>query len=222
MRYVRDLSGIQTPQVTDEPIAAATNVVKGAYMSQAAGLAIAATNGLTTKVLGVTASSHNGAADTLAPWNDDLTMRVYTSPSAVFAFPAPVITATANSTTNLVEASAVADFAAANAMQGGYLELKTKTSDSAVTSTIGTKKLITASVNATKQFTVAFTGAINVGDTFYCYPPKGFALGEFAADASAMVLTATVAQPIQVVGWDFDKREIHVAAKFHQYGNDND
>jgi hypothetical protein len=218
MRYVRDLSGIQTPQVTDEPIAAATNVVKGAYMSQAAGLAIAATNGLTSKVLGVTASGHNGATDTLAPWNNDLTMRVYSSPGAVFAFPAPVITATANTNAALVEASAVADVAAANAFQGGYLELKTA---AACTDPVGTRKLVTASVNATKQFTAAFTAA-NTGDTFYCYPPKGFALGEFSADSSAIVLTATAAQPVQVVDWDFDKKEVYVAAKFHQYGNDND
>jgi len=218
MRYVRDLSGIQTPQITDEPIATATNVIKGAYVSQSAGLTIAATNGLTSKVLGVTAQGHNGAAETLAGWNDDLTLRVYSSPGAVFAFPAPAITATANTNAALVEASGIADFAAANAFQGGYLELKTAV---ASTDPVGTRKLITASVNATKQFTVAFTAA-NTGDIFYCYPPKGFALGEFSADSSAIVLTATVAQPVQVVGWDFDKKEVLVAAKFHQYANDND
>jgi hypothetical protein len=219
MKYIRDLSGIQTPQITNEPIAVATNIAKGAVVSVSAGLTIAATNSLATKISGVTATGHNGVNGTLTGWNYKDTVRVYSSPTAVFAYPAPVITATTNSTTNLVEASAVADFAAANAMQGGYLELKSLATGSAVTDSVGTKKLITASVNATKQFTVAFTGAVNIGDTFYCYPPKGFYKGEFSSDGTAMVLTATTNGPLAVVDWDFDKKEVHVMARLHQRGN---
>lgn len=219
MRYVRDLGGIQTPQITNEPIATGTNLVTGAVVSVSAGLTIAAVNSLATKISGVTATGHNGVTDTLAGWNDDLTVRVYSSPTAVFAFPAPTITATTNSTTNLVEASALADFAAANAMQGGYLELKALATGSLVTDAPGTKKLITASVNAIKQFTVAFTGAVNIGDTFLCYPPKGFYKGEPSSDSTAIVLTATTNGPLKVVDWDFDKKEIHVMARLHDRGN---
>lgn len=216
MKYIRDLSGNQVPQITEVPIATGTNIAQGAYCSLSAGLTIAAVNNLSTKVAGVTEQTHTGTNGTLTSWNAATTVRMYTSPTAVFAYTAPTITATANTASNLVEASGLADFAAANAMQGGYLELKTI--NSTTSDSVGTRKLVTASVNATKQFTVAFTN-VGVGDTFYCYPPMGFYKGEFNSTGTEMVLTATTNGPLAVVGWDFEKKEVHVMARYHQYGN---
>ncbi len=219
MRYVRDLAGLEKPKVGYHPINTATNITMGAWVSQSAGLVIAATNSLATAVLGVTAASHTGSDSTLAPQLDAATVAVYDSPTAVFAMPAAQITATTNSTTNTIEATGIATFGAANVFQGGYLELVSIDTNSSVTDSVGTKKRISAFDHTNKIFTAAFTGAVAAGDVFYLYPPKGCQVGEFGSAATNMVYTATTNGPTKVVGWDYDLKEVQIAAKLHAFGN---
>lgn len=222
MRYVKDQLGFEKPKIGYHPIASATNIAAGAYVSISAGLVIAAVNTLTTALLGVTASSHLGTNNTLKAWDDAETVAVYDSPTAVFAMPCAQITATTNSTTNTVEATGIAAFGAANVFQGGYLEIVSLDTNSSVTDPVGTKKIISAFDHTNKIFTAAFTGAVVAGDVFYLYPPKGCYVGEIGSAATNLVYTATVNGPTRVVGWDFDNKEVQIGARFHAFGNDED
>lgn len=219
MKYVGDLAGFEKAKISYHPITNSTNIAKGAWVSQSAGLVIKATNNLATAVLGVTAASHDATNSTLTPWTDATKIPVYDSPTAVFSMPAAQITATTNSTTNTIEATGIAAFGAANVFQGGYLELVSIDTNSSITDSVGTKKIISAFDHTNKIFTAAFTGAVAAGDVFYLYPPKGCQVGEFGSLATNMVYTATTNGPTKVVGWDFELKEVHIAAKLHAFGN---
>jgi hypothetical protein len=223
MRYLRDLSGIQTPQVTTFPINTATNIAKNVYstINSATGHINAITNAATVAVIGVTASSHNGADATLSPWENASTVPIYSSPTAVFAAPAPTITAVATSNAAVVNATGTLGDYADNDFIGGYLELKTlDATNGTTTDPVGTKHIITDSANTTKLLTVAFTNGAATGDIFYIYPPIGLNV-EMLSGTTPSVLVDT-ASPVKVVGWDFDKKEVHLMATFHTYGNDVD
>lgn len=220
MRYVRDLGGIQTPQITYFPINTATNVAQGVYGSINAltGYVEAITNATTAAVIGVTASSHNGTNSTLSPWQDAATIPIYSSPGAVFACTAPTITAVATSNAAVINATGTLGSYADNDLIGGYMELKTKdATNGTTTDPVGTKHIITDSVNTTHLLSVAFTNSAATGDTFYCYPPIGLNF-ELASGTTASLAVDT-AGPLQVVGHDYDRKEIHVAASVHQLGH---
>lgn len=220
MRYVRDLSGIQTPQITNLPINASTNIAKGVYvtLNASTGYVEAIANSTTTAVIGVTASSHNAANATLSPWEAATNVQVYTSPTAVFACTAPTLTAVATSNAVQINVTGTLGDYADNDLIGGYLELKTKdATNGTTTDAVGTKRLITDSANSTKLINAAFTNGAATGDIFYCYPPIG--LNFELASGTTMSIAVDTAGPLRVAGWDFDRKEVFVVANIHQLGH---
>lgn len=226
LRYLRDMSGIQTPQVTSFPINAATNIAKGVAgtLNSSTGYIEAITNASTAAnpIAGVTAASHNAVNSTLSPWEVATEIRMYSSPGAVFAAPCPTVTAAAGSTNAVINAAGTLGAFADNAFIGGWAQLKTlDATNGTCTDPIGTKKFITDSANSTTLINAAFTNAAAVGDVFYIYPPVGFLI-EVATGTTPSLAACTSNAPLKVVGWDFDTHEIHLMAAQHPFGNDVD
>lgn len=205
MRQFQDVNGGVLSSAREYDIAANTDVTAGMVVKIVDGLVVAVSVAETGAILGYAAENHGGADDALNQRANGTRILVQDSPAAVAESHAPTLTASGGTTTT-VTVDAMAAFAA-NAFKGGYL----KGPDGGV-------RLISASAVASGvlTLTVAAGAAPVSGDKHVLFPPFGFNGGNLDAGKTKLVLTATAALPVQVIGRDEGRNMIWTAATKHQ------
>lgn len=208
MYQVMDLSGAVLHSEREYDIAVDTVINPGQLVKLTDGLVVAAAAGETGAVLGVAGENHHGAEDPLNPRANGKRIIVQDAPSAVFASPAPVLTALSGGNATTVKFTG-ADGVGADAFKGGYIKDKT-----------GHVRRITGSTDSSGSIdlTVESGETVAEGDTFVLFPPVGFRKANLSSDGTKLIVTATAELPIQVVGRDEQKNEIWTAAVLHQLG----
>lgn len=197
-------------------IAPTTAITPGQVVCITEGLVTAAKAAQTTPILGIAGESHSGQVDALNPRANGNKILVYDDPDLISACKAPEGTATGGTATTVV-IGGLAAFSADD-FNGGYLKLISKAEGSTNTDAIGTCKRINdfAISDGTGTFTVDRGATAAAGDVFAIYPPVGFAKGNLDTAGHALVLTATAALAIKVVGRKGD--DIMLMAKKHVLG----
>lgn len=226
MRPYQKAAGGVLSAVREYDIAAGTRILVGQVVKLVEGLVVAAAKNEAGAILGVAAENHLGGADVLNTRAKGTKICVWDAPDAIFACPAPTFTATGGSATT-VTTSTLAAFSNDD-FNGGYLKLIAKGEGSKNTDPIGSVKRITDyaynSTGTISTFTVASGAAACTGDVYALFPPVTFAKGNLDSDAEKnvlgqkLVLSATAALPIKVVGRNEDQNEIYVMAKSHVLG----
>ena len=210
-------SGEQVTGMGEYEIATGTVIALNQVVKLTSNKVVVGLVGETSPILGTAAEAHSGAADTLNPRSTGLRIKVYDSPNQVFECAAPKSTATGGSTTTFVD-STVSGFADSDFV-GGKLKLISKVAASTNLDPIGTVYDITGSTAATGTFTFAATTALVAGDVCQVFPPAGFAKGNLDTGISKLVLTASAALPLEIVGYDTARGVIRHKASLHQLGN---
>lgn len=204
MRQIEDVNGGVIHSVREYDIASGTAVVVGQVVKLSAGLVVPAAAGETGAILGVAAESHPGKPDALNERADGTRILVNDAPGAVFACAAPVVAATGGTATT-VTASGIAAFAA-NVFKGGFV----KGPD-------GHMRAISASAVADGTLTLTVDkGEIPVaGDEYVIFPPAGFTAGNLSSDGTKLVLSATAALSLRVMGRIENENKIKLTAVKH-------
>ncbi|MBQ7567063.1 MAG: hypothetical protein IJT18_08075 [Oscillospiraceae bacterium] len=220
MKFYQKADGGVLASTREYDIAKTTEIKCGQVVVLTEGLVAAAAANGTTRILGVAAEDHSGAADALNPRSNGTKILVIDAPDAIFRCKAPIMTATGGSATT-VTANTLAAFSNDD-FNGGYLLLVEKGASSTNTDPIGTIKRITDySYNSTgtvSTFTVASGATAAEGDKFVVFPPIGFAKGNLSSTRDALVLTATAGIPLKVVGRIEETQEICMMANTHLLG----
>ena len=218
MNPIYSTSGEQITSITEYEIATTTAISIGQLVKLTANKVVLAAVGETTPILGLAAENHSGAADVLNPRSNGTKIKVYDSPNQVYESTVPRSTATSGSATTFADTNIAV--LADDDFNGGKLKYVTKAAATTNTDPVGTIYDITDYTAATKLFTFAAAGgAFVAGDVCEVYPPTGFAKGNLDAGISKLVLTATAALPIEVVGYDTNRGQIRHKASLHQLGN---
>lgn len=210
MHQIMNVDGGVIQSIREYDIATTTSVYVGALVKLSEGLVVKASAGETGAVLGVAAESHTGVEDGLNERNNGTKIMVYDAPGAVFACPAPMMTALSGGNATTVKftgASGVGN----DAFNGGYIKDKT-----------GAIRRISDSVDSTGTITLTVDSGETIaeGETFVLYPPIGFSKGNLNADGTGIILTATASMSIKVAGRDEITDEIWLMAAKHALGND--
>lgn len=221
MKPINDKSGSEVTAVNEYPIETNTAVRLNQVCKLSGGIVVAAAQGETGAILGVAAEDHPGTADAFNLRADGKKLKVYDSPTQVFSSTAPRLTATGGTTTTLVVNDATLAAFADDDFNGGYMKLVSKAVASTNTDSIGTVYPITDFTIATKTFTTTQTagGAITAGDVFEIYPPIGFSKGNLASTLDKLILSATAALAMKVVGYDTELGKVKMEAALHEFGN---
>lgn len=216
MKAFQKVDGGVLLSMRDYPIAEATVLAPGQVVQLSSGKVVSGIAAQTAAILGIAAEGHGGGNAALCPGEDQSKVRVYDDPDLVFACKAPIHTATGGTATT-VQLSGLAAFAA-NDFAGGYLMLVEKAEGSTNTDALGTLKPIAASAvsDGTGTFTVASGAVAAAGDKYAIFPPVGFAKGNLDAAAQSLVLSATAALALKVVGRKGE--DIMLMAKKHALG----
>lgn len=220
MRPIQNAGGGVQLTAREYPVAAATAIKRGAVVKMSGGFVVLATAADTGRLLGIAAEDHPGAADALNPRANGAAILVYDSPLLICDYGAEIEAATGGSATTVTMSTLGAfdndDF------NGGYLVLVEKAANSANTDAVGTVKLITdyayVASGTVSTFTVESGGTAAAGDKYAIIPPVGFAKGNFGDDRLAVVLTATAAIKIKVVGCDIDTLRVRCMFSSHELG----
>jgi len=206
MKQVMNVNGAVLHSEREYDIAKSTAVTIGQVVKLEEGLVVPAAAGETGAILGYAAESHTGTADALNGRNDGVKILVQDAPDAIAVSPAPRVTASGGSATT-VKVDSMPSFAAA-VFNGGYLKAAAtgkvrRITDSAVASGVLT-------------LTVEAGDAAAEGDEFILFPPVGFSAGNLDTAGCKLVLTATAALPLRVVGRDEKGNNIYTMAAKHQ------
>lgn len=206
--------------VREYDIGTATAVKAGQVVQLSEGLVIAAVAAQTGAVLGIAAENHTGAYDALNPRANGDKILVYDDPGLLFTCAAPRMTATGGTATTIT-ASTLGAFANDD-FNGGFLMLMKKGAASTNSDPLGTVKRITDygynSTGTVSTFTVDSGAAACAGDEYLVFPPVGFAKGNLNATFDGLVLTATAALALKVVGRHEDSGKLVMMAKSHTLG----
>lgn len=216
MKAFQKVDGSVLLSCREYDIAPTTVVTPGQVVCITEGLVTAAEAAQTTAILGVAAEAHSGAVDALNPRSNGNKILVYDDPDLISACKAPEHEATGGTATT-VTIGGLAAFSADD-FNGGYLKLVSKAEGSGNTDALGTCKRIEdfAISEGVGTFTVESGATAAAGDVFAIYPPVGFAKGNLNAAGHALVLTATAALALKVVGRKGD--DIMLMAKKHVLG----
>lgn len=216
MKAFQKVDGSVLLSCREYDIAPTTAITPGQVVSITEGRVVAAKAAQTTAILGIAAESHSGVTDALNPRSNGTKILVYDDPDLVSACKAPEHAATGGTATTVV-IGGLAGFSADD-FNGGWLKLVSKAEGSTNTDAVGTMKRIEdfAISDGTGTFTVAEGASANAGDVFAVYPPVGFSKGNLDAAGHALVLTATAALAIKVIG--HKGGDIMLMAKKHALG----
>lgn len=200
MKAFQKVDGSVLLSCREYDIAPTTAITPGQVVSITEGRVIAAKAAQTAAILGIAAESHSGVVDALNPRSNGTKILVYDDPDLVSACKAPEHAATGGTATTVV-IGGLAAFSADD-FNGGWLKLVSKGEGSTNTDALGTMKRIEdfAISDGTGTFTVESGAAAAAGDVFAIYPPVGFSKGNLDATGHALVLTATAALAIKVIG----------------------
>ena len=225
MKFYQKLDGQVLCSAREYDIAYNTAITQGQLVKLSDGLVVAALAGETGAALGVAAETHSGTADALDPRANGTKILIVDDPDAVFQCPAPRVTALANGSATTIKITELKVFSADD-FNGGYVKLVEKGTDSENTEAVGTVRRITdfALDDATPTMgilTVESGGTPSAGDVYEIYPPIGFAKGNLDAARSKLVLTATNALPLRVIGGERAMGKINLMIGKHVFAADN-
>lgn len=225
MRAIQNAGGHVGLTARNYPIATNTAIKAGQVVKLSGGLVISAAANETGAILGIAAENHGGAADALNLRANGTEILVYDNPELIFECPAPVFTASGGSATTVTAAASVVACSTADAANGGYLKLAKKAASSTNTEKIGAVKTVTdyAQANSVSTFTHASAGTAVSGDEYLFFPPLGSA-GFCALDStnkSHLVVSATGATKIKVIGHDMERDMLLCMAVEHALGVEN-
>ncbi len=216
MKPIQNAGGHVGLTVRNYPIAAATAVSAGSVVKLSGGLVVPAAANETGPILGIAAENHPGTADALDPRSDGTEILVYDSPELIFECPAPVIAAASGSATTIVPASGDVDSTSADdAFNGSILVLVAKAAASTNTDPVGKHITVSDYAKSGTVITKASGGAPSAGDVYEMYPAVGSAVGGLDSDRQKLLVSATGATSIRVVGHDYDRHMLRCMAALH-------
>ena len=204
------------------PIAAATAISAGQVVKLVNGLVVASDAAAAAAILGVAAENHPGTADALNPRANGKEILVYDNPELIFECPVSEIAAASGSATTIVPASGdVAATVADDGYNNAVLVLKAKAAESANTDPVGKHIAVTDYTKTGTIITKASGGAPSEGDVYEMYPAIGSKICGLDSDRQRLVVSATGATAIQVIGHDYDRHMIRCMALKHALGGSN-
>ena len=214
MRPIQNAGGHVGLTARVYPIAYNTAISAGEVVQLSGGLVVAAAANQTNPILGIAAENHPGVADALNVRANGTEILIYDNPELVFECPAPTFAASGGTATTVTTTTTDVATTSADAFNGGFL-----------VSPKGNRRAITdfANNSTTNTFTVPSGETAADGDVYTLYPQIGCAAG-WRLDAttlSKIVLTATGATKLKVVGHDFDRGMIRLMAVEHALGVEN-
>lgn len=204
------------------PIAYDTAVSKGQVVKLSGALVVTAGASETGAVLGVAAENHPGAADVLDKRSNGTDILVWDNPELISECPVSVITAAGGSATTVVPAGGdVASAVADDGYNGGVLVLIAKAAGSTNTDPIGKRIAITDYTKSGTVIAKASGGAPAAGDKYEMYPAVGSTICGLDSGRANLVVSATGATALRVIGHDYDRHMIRVMAVKHALGGTN-
>ena len=217
MKVFQNIDGGTIQSCREYDIAPATKIEVGQVVDLTTGLVTAHAAAGTGAILGVAAEYHSGEADALNPRANGTKILVYDAPGQVFVCKAPEMVALAGGSATTLKATVAG---AADVYNGGYLKLVSKAEGSTNTDAIGTVYRIEdfATDAGTGTFTKAQGGVPSEGDVYALFMPVGFEGGNLDAKGCKIVVTATAALPLRVVGRLEASGEIMVTPVKHLLG----
>ena len=195
------------------PIATSTDIKVDSVVQLSGGLVIAAVASQTGAILGIAAEAHPGSADALNPRANGAEILVYDNPELVFECKAPTFKASGGSATTVTAATSEVAITTADAFNGGFL-----------VSPAGNRRAITDFANAstTNTFTVPSGETAAANDVYTLYPQIGCAAGwQLNTNRDGIVVSASGATKLKVVGHDFERGMIKLMAVEHALGVEN-
>lgn len=210
MRPIQNAAGHVGLTARAYPIAYNTAISEGEVVQLSGGLVVAAAANQTNPILGIAAENHSGVADAMNARANGTEILIYDNPELVFECPAPTFAASGGSATTVTASTSEVATTTADAFNGGYL-----------VSPKGNKRAITdfANNSTTNTFTVPSGETAADGDVYTLYPQIGCAAGwRLDSTLSKIVLTATGATKLKVIGHDFERGMIRMMAVEHALG----
>ena len=209
-------SGGPILSVREYPIDPATEIRNGQVVKLSGGKVVAASVAETGAILGIANENHLAVDDALNPRATGKEILVADGPDLLFECAAPLVSATGGTATTVATSGLAA--IDSSALKGGKMQLVKYAEGS--TNADGMKALREISAFSSGTFTVSSGGAAVAGDQYRIYPPVGFAGGNLNADGTGLVLTATAALSLMVVGHDYERGKIILKAKKHALGTE--
>lgn len=205
MHQIMDVSGAVLHSEREYDIASTTAITVGQVVKMTSGLVVAALAAETGAILGVAAESHPGTADALNPRSNGTKIIVHDAPGAIFECPAIELNPSSAGNATTVKFTAASGIGS-NVFDGGYIKDST-----------GSVRRITSSTESSGTVTLTVESGYDIPttETFLLFPPVGFGKGNFSSDGTKLVVSATAALPVQVVGRDEANGKIWIAATKH-------
>ncbi len=223
MRPIQNAGGHVGLTARNYPIAYNTAVKAGQVVKLSGALVVTAAAAETGAVLGVAAEDHPGTADPMNARANGTEILVYDNPELICECPVPVIAAASGSATTIVPKSGdVASTVADDGYNGAVLVLKGKAAGSTNTDPLGKRITVTDYTKSGTVITKASGGAPAEGDVYEMYPAIGSTICGLDSDTrSKLVVSATGATAVRVIGHDFDRHMIRCMAVKHALGGTN-
>ena len=223
MRPIQNAGGHVGLTARNYPIAYNTAVKAGQVVKLSGALVVTAAAAETGAVLGVAAENHPGTADALNARANGTEILVYDNPELICECPVPVIAAASGSATTIVPKSGdVASTVADDGYNGAVLVLKGKAAGSTNADPLGKRITVTDYTKSGTVITKASGGAPAAGDEYEMYPAIGSTICGLDSDTrSKLVVSATGATAVRVIGHDFDRHMIRCLAVKHALGGTN-
>ena len=222
MRPIQNAGGHVGLTARNYPIAAGTAISAGQVVKLTNALVVAASANETGAILGIAAENHPGVYDALNVRADGPEILVYDNPELIFECPVSLITAASGTETTIVPAAGnVAAGVADDGYNNSVLVLKAKAADSANTDPIGARIVVTDYTKSGTVITKASGGVPSAGDVYEMYPALGSKICGLDAERAHLVVSATGATALQVVGHDYARHMIRCMALKHALGGTN-
>lgn len=219
MKPIQNAGGHVGLTARNYPIAADTAVEAGQVVKLTGAKVVLTAANETGSIIGIAAENHPGIADPLNLRADGTEILVYDNPELLFECPVPTVTAESGSATTVVPvsgdiAAAIADGAFTNSM----LVLRSKAAGSGNTDPIGKKIPVSGYTKTGTVITKAEGGTPAAGDVYELYPPIGSAICGLNAERNKLLVSATGATSIRVVGHDYERGTLRCLAAKHTLG----
>lgn len=217
MRAIQNAGGHVGLTARSYPVEGKTAISAGQVVKLKDGLVVAAVAAEKDPILGIAAENHPGVADCLNLRANGQEILVYDNPALIFECPVPTVKAASGGSGTTIKATTgnIAADVADDAFNGGVLVLVEKANQSKNTDPIGTVIRVTDYAKDGLTFTKASGGTPNEGDVYEVYPPLYFTAGGLDTGAAKLVLTATGAESVMVVGHDRERHMIRCMAAIH-------
>ena len=216
MRPIQNAGGHVGLNARNYPIAGDTAVAAGQVVKLSAGRVVSAAAAENGAVLGIAAENHPGVADVLNMRADGTEILVYDNPGLLFECPAPRIAAQSGTATTV---SAKTGELAASVADGGYtdsvLQLRAKAAASANPDSLGQCYRVTGYTKTGSVLARESGGVPSAGDEFALYPAIGSTVGALDEARQKLIVSATGASSIRVIGHDYDRGMIRCMAVKH-------